>query len=426
MWLVFVDGPANCTPAYLSARQNNLKVMTIWFDRIAHSDGDKHILCKNKDPKNIISQVKELIPSEAILGFIGFTDSMIPIAGLLNSTLEIPGPYSYEKALMSKNKLSMRELLKDDPFNPKFFPLYYENESLNDLEKFRKYDFNVPWIIKPIFGHASIGVRKISSFDELKNTMPELHDANSKMLESIYGLDENYIRNVKSTFLLESYFEGAEFSVELLILNEKIFPLEVCSKSEMKEPYFEEVTYVAPAEISTELREILFGHATQIVKKMGINNTCAHVEFRWNGQQSCFLDIGLRAGGGGLTHKLIEISSGRQLFSAWFKALKNTSHEISLKSSSKNTALLYLAQIGSGGTILRFNLDKIPAELLALMEEYQLFNQPGDQLTGYPNYSGLPGYVLYRIDQKTSKDEKFKIQNLIFESAKYFDPQYEV
>ncbi len=69
---------------------------------------------------------------------------------------------------------------------------------------------------------------------------------------------------------------------------------------------------------------------------MKINNTCAHLEFKWNGHDICFLDIGLRAGGGGLTHKLIEISSGRDLFGAWFRSIKQSTFNNQLNMVKKN------------------------------------------------------------------------------------------
>ncbi len=426
MWLVFVNGPNDCLPAYTSAKYNDLKVLTIWFGRQFHSLGDKHLICSNQNPSDIIKSIRNLLEIDEILGCIAFIDAMVPIAGLLNSSLNLTCPYSFDQAIESKNKLAMRKLLDGEGLNPEYHVLKYDHGNNNYLSQICNISFSRSWIVKPIFGHASIGVVKVNSLQELEKVLPAIHSANQTMLDEIYGLNIELKNSFKNTYLLESYFEGSEFSVEVLILNNQVYPLEVCSKTEMKSPYFEEITYRTPAKCELSLRSCLSEATKKIVQKMKINNTCAHLEFKWNGHDICFLDIGLRAGGGGLTHKLIEISSGRDLFGAWFRSIKQSTFNNQLNMVKSSIALLYLSQIRNGGKVLAFNIDKLPSELSSFIKEYKLFVKSGDILTGYPDYSGLPGYVIYEIPAEIHQSNEGIIEDIILQSSKYFDPIYEV
>ena len=57
---------------------------------------------------------------------------------------------------------------------------------------------------------------------------------------------------------------------------------------------------------------------------------------------------------------------------------------------------MYLLQIEKGGLIKEITNPDMESAECELVEQH-LFVRKGDILSGYPNYSGLPGYLLLRI-----------------------------
>jgi hypothetical protein len=422
MWLVFLNGPKNCQPAYEECAARGLKVLTLWLGSVpaAATLGDRHLSLDSFAWNNVREFFVTNSVTPEVLGFLAFGDEMVPLAGRLNDHFNKKAFYGFNAAYTSKNKLEMRKLLADTDLNPPFFIIEkgVQFEVPSELTSFG----NSKWVLKPLAGHSSIGVKMVSSINDVLCESVQLFDATETLMKGVYGIDDETKNKLSNLLLLEKYVGGDEFSVEVICREGKAETVAICDKAPMRPPFFEERTYSTPAKVDPEISNRLSLAAESVVNRLGARNACAHLEFKVDGNKITFLDIGLRLGGGGLSHKLVSVAFGISLFGIWIDAALGKIKPLVRRWD--HTAFLYLLQVREGGTISNLpNLYQNLDENVRLLEIYH-YVQPGTKLVGYPNCSGLPGYVLF--DLSGSEDGRQILKQKILDSAeKWFDPIYE-
>ena len=109
-----------------------------------------------------------------------------------------------EKIELFKNKLKFRELTKS------IFPnFYFKSVRVEDLRKIQFSELPIPFIIKPAVGFMSMGVYKVSSFEEWT-------DAIDSIISEIDQIKDLYPAEVldTSSFIIEQCINGDEFAVD--------------------------------------------------------------------------------------------------------------------------------------------------------------------------------------------------------------------
>lgn len=137
-----------------------------------------------------------------------------------------------------------------------------------------------PFIVKPLSGWASIGVSKISSFDDIESAV--------KWFEKWY--DSNCV------MYAETFFEGREFSVEGVSCNgaHKF----ICVTEKFKEEsHFVEVGHCVPAKISSEEEMILKEHVERMLNLFGVSSGPTHTEIMLTDQGPHIIETHTRMGG---------------------------------------------------------------------------------------------------------------------------------
>jgi len=103
-----------------------------------------------------------------------------------------------------KDKLKFRELTKS------IFPNFYFKEvRVEDLKKIQFNELPLPFIIKPTVGFFSMGVYKVSNFEEWINTI----DSIIAEIDQIKDLYPGEVLNT-SSFIIEQCINGEEFAVD--------------------------------------------------------------------------------------------------------------------------------------------------------------------------------------------------------------------
>ncbi len=103
-----------------------------------------------------------------------------------------------------KDKLKFRRMTQ-----PLFPDLFFKEVRVQDLLTIQVHDIHLPFIIKPTVGFFSMGVYKVSSYDEWKNTADAI-------LEEIDQIKDLYPEEVldTSSFIIEQCINGDEYALD--------------------------------------------------------------------------------------------------------------------------------------------------------------------------------------------------------------------
>lgn len=155
-----------------------------------------------------------------------------------------------------------------------------------------------PWVVKPRDGTASIGVRKVTSAQDL--------------LTAVAGLPDG------GPFLVEQFVEGNEFSVEGVFLDGMPKVLAVTAKEKLPPPHFVEIGHVLPAELPDATREEIEDAVGDAVLALGLRVGLFHAEL-WVTEGGVVLgEVHPRPGGDWLHLMLSYAIPGLELFGLVF------------------------------------------------------------------------------------------------------------
>lgn len=428
MWIVFIDINPDFDAIFEAVRNLDLKILYISENekraQSVKNITDHQLYIEKLKPDVVLKKLNEFSEFKSIAAVYALKDYLIPLAGFLNRQLNIKNKY-YSQDLIwnTKNKFLMREKLKQLPYNPKYLIV----KSIQDIN-LNEYPNGI--VLKPILGYASIGVEKVNSTSALSAAYNRTQSVLSRISNAIHydeffldGFEEKTEIDVKSDILVESCIIGTEVSVDVFVHTNECIVLGICSKSEMVPPFFEEVSYQMPSNLDQSNIDRLELAVSTIVKQLNMTDGVAHMEFILNSNEVILLDIGLRIGGSGLSHELVYLSTGINLAELTLKNLiSNMNTSLNLKKDS-NIGLLYLQQIRNGGKVkdIKSN-NKLRYEPEFIKEQF--FNSNGDILTGYPNYSGLPGYVLFKIRNR-SENSFNRVSELLKKCSTEYEIEYE-
>jgi biotin carboxylase len=155
-----------------------------------------------------------------------------------------------------------------------------------------------PWVIKPRDQTASIGVSKIQDVSELAQAMAELTD--------------------KSSFLVEEFVEGREYSAEGVFIGGMPTVLAVTAKEKLPPPHFVEIGHVLPAELEDAAREEIELTTGAALIALGLGFGVFHAELWLTDDGVVMGEVHPRPGGDWLHVLLSHAIPGLELFGLVF------------------------------------------------------------------------------------------------------------
>jgi hypothetical protein len=335
---------------------------------------------------NIIIQ-KEFGNNKSLI-FWTMIDFYVSLVAKLNGNSK---GHKRETALVCKNKYLVRKMLEGTSYNPR-----YKLISEEEIKTSEKVPFENSFVIKPLLGFESIGVEKIMNNYQYHKALQRT----ASVLERLKKINVDYFEDnpdeiAATSILAEDFIEGEEYSIEMFVDKNGPHCLGICEKSKMHPPYFEEITYCIPANITSANYETLAQAGEDITRLLGIHSGEAHLEVILSPKGVKLLDVGLRIGGGGITHALLENSFGINFIKA---VLANPY----ITAKTNDTGLLYLLQVCNGGIVKKLP-EKIDSKKIenSQITDFRIFVKIGDTLTPYPNFSGLPGFILFKIPESS-------------------------
>jgi len=176
-----------------------------------------------------------------------------------------------EKIELFKNKMKFRELTKS------LYPNFFFKEFLfEDLRKVEFDELPLPFIIKPTVGFFSMGVYKVSNFEQWVDTI----DSITEEIAQIKGIYPEEVLST-SSFIFEQYINGEEFAVdayynstgEAIILG--IFKHTFSSDTDVSDR-----VYISSKNIIESNLKEFTDFAEKIGKLAGVKNFPIHMELR--------------------------------------------------------------------------------------------------------------------------------------------------
>jgi len=164
-----------------------------------------------------------------------------------------------------------------------------------------------PAVLKPVSGAASLGVKKVTSPEELEACYTEVVTELSSLVVASgalvkrsaagdNGVDAGSV--VDLTVLLEQYLDGDEVDVDLVVSDGKWQYAAVCDNGPTLEPYFNETWGLCPSLLSQEKQLALKELAVQSVEALGFSSGVFHVECKYTSNGPHLIEVNARMGGG--------------------------------------------------------------------------------------------------------------------------------
>lgn len=179
-----------------------------------------------------------------------------------------------EKIELFKDKLKFRELTKS------FFPNFYFKEvRVEDLKKIQFNELPVPFVIKPTVGFFSMGVYKVSNFDEWI-------DAIDSVIAEMAQISDLYPKEVLNagSFIIEQCINGEEFAVDAYYnsTGEPVI-LSILKHVFSSDADVSDRVYLSSKKIIENNLEEFTDFAEKIGKVAGVKTFPVHIELRRDG-----------------------------------------------------------------------------------------------------------------------------------------------
>lgn len=199
---------------------------------------------------------------------------------------------SYQSAVTANNKYAMREAFtKAEVLCPLFTCVESSDNSTIDSIK---QQMNLPLIVKPVDRSGSLGVAKITDWEELKSAID-------------FALNCSFKKQV----MVEEFIEGREISVEFISYKGTHYPLQITDKVTTGAPHFVELEHHQPSTLSKEKFEEIYKITDKALNALGITNGASHSEYKITEEGKVYvIEIGGRMGGDFIGSDLVQLSTG--------------------------------------------------------------------------------------------------------------------
>jgi len=237
-------------------------------------------------------------PADAITTFVELS---VPLAARLCETFGLPGfrPSSVDTA---RDKHQTRAALKRAGLpTPRNF-LIREESQLTEAGRL----VGFPAVLKPVSGAASLGVKKVTSKEELdacyKEVVTELSSlvisSGALVKGSAGGSGVNASNVADLTVLLEQYLDGSEVDIDVVMSDGQWQYASVSDNGPTIEPYFNETWGLSPSRLSKEKQSALKDLAVKSVEALGFTSGVFHVECKYTTTGPQLIEVNARMGGG--------------------------------------------------------------------------------------------------------------------------------
>lgn len=251
-----------------------------------------------------------------------------------------------------------------------------------------------PVVVKPTGGYASQGVIRVDEADDLAAAIDRVRAINAAGLDQFTGTDGG---GSWGAVIVEEYIDGPEYAVDVFAAGGRTHVLSIGYKGEPKGPYFEETVYLSPAPLSPETFEAVAQQVAGGMEALGLADGPGHCELRLrDGGRPYLLEIGARIGGSGVSHFIVQGSTGIDFAGLQLRQSAGQSlPELPTAAKPSAAAGNWVIPVGGHGELAGISgLEELRGH--PETERILVFLEPGAHVLPYPDFSGYPGFVLSR------------------------------
>jgi len=354
-------------------------------------------------PQDAIACVKQAIEEFQLKGVFTLNEEAIPLVCEIAAQCGLPGN-TPAAAKRCRNKLTMRETFLKHGLNvPKFLDV--TNQNYTEIAQ----QLGTRFIIKPKGGFGSNGVCLVSNEKDFVEYMANV----TAIIHSDLSYTSNELNGGFSGILAEEFIGGDEYVVESFSIDGKAYPLSIGYKGNSQGPFFEESIYISLGHHDSPVAIELMQQTHKAIEALGIQMGPSHTELRLQGDKAYILEVGARVGGSGVSHFIIEQSTGLDFLGLQMRQCVGDAMSASdLNHQIKKSVSNYIIPIGGHGCYSHLEgIDKVKAH----EETYEVFEllKKGDQIKPYPLFTGFPGFI---FSTHSSYDAALKFQNFLAEN----------
>jgi biotin carboxylase len=303
-------------------------------------------------------------------------------------------PHLPERAAKAaRNKFASRELLEAAGLR---VPRYASLRSPVDVERAAE-AVGFPAVLKPSDGGGSMLVQRVDSLSELRSTFETVSPG---------ILDVDHF--VGTSFLLEEYLEGREFSIEGYVDRGEPHVLAVTEKLLGDAPFFVEMGHVVEANVSAEERREMVEYVEQVTRAIGLHLGAFHAEARITPRGPVLIEINCRLGGDRII-RLVELAKGISLPAAMVRSycgLEVLPENIALDRSHGFAGVRFLAMKSAATLGSVTGLEEVKA--MSGCEEVEIYYRAGDGIPALTDFRGRIGHVLFTAESRPALDERLR------------------
>jgi biotin carboxylase len=256
-----------------------------------------HQVAREGNESKIIDKAIELAKTYNIVGVFSFNDPDVELASKISKALNTPGVIP-ESAHLARNKYKMRVAVyaKEKELVPNFTQI----KTKQDIENA---NISFPAILKPISAAGSKGIFTVNNKEEALLALEKLIE-----ISKVHSDGELYKR-YGEVFILEEFISGQEFSVEGIVVGDRLYIAGITDKL-TTDDWRLEYRHIFPANYDISIMEEIKSASSKIVKILGLNNCAIHLEAKWSNGKFKLIEIAARVGGDLISTHLIAKSLG--------------------------------------------------------------------------------------------------------------------
>lgn len=360
--LAIIGASSGQLPLCLKAKELGLELYVFAWDKnaVCKSVADQFIPISITEKEQITDICKQI-------GINGVTsncsDLTAEVVSYIATELGLPG-VNYDQFLAIRDKYDVRN----------------KAQAIKGLTPIRTRRLNeasdaiFPCVVKPVNGSSKFGVTYVACREELDNAVA-------------------YASAFKSEIIIEEFIPGHEISVETISCRGKHYIVQITDKDTSGAPHFVELGHHQPARLPAVIAQKVQVVVPELLSLCGLNNSPAHIEFKYNETDLYLIEINPRGGGDEISNKLVQLSSGHDYLRYIIEIALDDFHGLHATPKSDAYAGIYFLCQQTKQYLPVFTSDDKPDWLIEKhIEDPELINST----TNYDRN----GYIIYRSTHK--------------------------
>ena len=317
------------------------------------------------------------------------------VMGRINDELHLSG-ISREQAFRATNKHLMREAFeKFGAPSPKSYCFSNAEDAWNCFCQ----DFPGDGILKPSRNSGSRGIAKVTR--------------NVTKIEFMNMFERSLSESRDKSVMLEQFINGPEFSVEIIVWNNRVNVLTVTDKKTTEAPNFVELGHNQPSIFPQDIVRKIKDAAIAGVKALGVNNCACHAEVKVQDGNAYIMEIGARLGGDFISTVLTPLSTGIDMVAAAINCALGIEPDLTPNSAKYGVCIRYFCP-KPGKLVGIKNMESLNNPHVY---EWEFYHKIGDEIPPVTSSLSRSGHLIVTEDtpQKAIELADRLINDIIFD-----------